>query len=104
MRTTIVIALLLASGVVLNLRAFPAADQGDRSPGARLEASIGLLDAVQSTLARHPLLEVQRQQVEISRAQKQQRSAEFDTQLRLSSTQSRTNTPLAEIERAARSA
>ena len=94
MRTTIVIALLLASGVVLNLRA-----QGDRSPGAAAQATIGLLDAVQSTLARHPLLEVQRQQVEISRALKQQRSADFDTLLRLTTTQSRTNTPLTEIER-----
>ena len=99
MRTRIVIALLVASGMVLNLRAFPeAAGQGDGSPGAA-EVPIGLLDAVQSTLARHPLLEVQRQQVEISRALKQQRSAEFDTQLRLTTAQSRTNTPLTEVER-----
>lgn len=100
MRTTMVIALLLASGLVLNLRALPAAaDQGDRSRGVAAEAPIGLLDAVQSTLARHPLLEIQRQQVEISRAQKQQRSADFDTQLRLTSTESRTNTPLTEVGR-----
>ena len=100
MRTTIVIALLLASGLVLSLQALPVAvGQDDTPPGAADQAPIGLLDAVQSTLARHPLLEVQRKQVEISRAQKQQRSADFDTQLRLTSTQSRTNTPLTEAGR-----
>ena len=100
MRTTIAIALLVASGLVLNLRAFPApAGQFDTSPGAATQTPIGLLDAVQTTLARHPLLELQRMEVDISRAQKQQRSADFDTQLRLSTTQSRTNTPLTEIER-----
>ena len=101
MRTTKVIALLVASGLLLNLRAFPAAaGQGDRLPIATAEAPIGLLDAVQSTLARHPLLGVQRQQVEISRALRQQRSGDFDTQLRLTTALSRTNTPLTEAERA----
>jgi outer membrane protein TolC len=100
MRTAIVIVLLLASGPASNLRALlAAAGQGQRSPGAAVEAPIALLDAVQSTLARHPLLDVQRQQVEISRAQKQQRSADFDTQLRFSPALSRTSTPLAEFER-----
>jgi len=100
MRTTNAIALLVASGLVLNLPAFPAAaGQGERPPGATVEAPIGLLDAVQSTLARHPLLEVQRQQVELRRAQKQQRSADFDTLLRLTTTHTYLNTPLTEIER-----
>lgn len=74
----------------------PAAAQGG---SAAPPAVLDIVGAVQSTLDRHPLLEVQRQQVAISRAARQQQTGAFDTQVEWGVTDRRTRTPLTDAER-----
>lgn len=59
-----------------------------------------LLESLQSTLANQPELQIAQQQVEISRALKQQASGQFDTALEGSFSQAHTNSPLTQAERA----
>ncbi len=73
----------------------PAAAQNRSASPAPLD----IVAAVQSTLDRHPLLEVQRQQVAVSQAVRQQRAGAFDTQIEAGATEQRTNTALTEAER-----
>ena len=60
---------------------------------------IGLVDAVESALKKHPLLQIQGAQVDISRAVKQQASGRFDTFVDWVGNQSRINTPLTADQR-----
>jgi outer membrane protein len=60
---------------------------------------IALVDAVQTTLDRHPLLHFQEKQVDISKALKQQATGQFDTILGASANQNRVNTPLDSVTR-----
>ncbi len=73
----------------------------DWKPASQAGAGIGILEAVQTTLELHPLLLFQQKQVDISRAVKQQRSADFDPVLQWSTIQNRTSAPLTELERLA---
>lgn len=61
--------------------------------------NIGLVDAVQTTLDRHPLLQFQERQVDISKALLQQATGQFDTILGASANQNRINTPLDSVNR-----
>jgi outer membrane protein len=61
---------------------------------------VTLLESLQSTLAKEPQLQIQQQQVEISRALKQQATGQFDLALAGSFSQARTNSPLTLSERA----
>src|SRR5438552_668434 len=62
-------------------------------------ADVHLLDAVQAALARHPALEIQRQEVEIGKAVKQQASGAFDQLLESGFDRQRLYSPLAELTR-----
>ncbi len=68
-------------------------------PGSPGPPGISLLEAVRSTLQKHPMLRFQQQQVEISRAVKQQRSGDFDMTLEALASQNRANNPLTEADR-----
>ena len=59
-----------------------------------------LLDSLQSTLANQPQLQFQQQQVEISRALKQQATGQFDLTLAGNFSQAHTNSPLTQSQRA----
>jgi len=59
-----------------------------------------LLESLESTLANEPHLQIQQQQVEISRALKQQATGQFDLTLAGSFSQAHTNSPLTQAERA----
>jgi outer membrane protein len=68
----------------------------ERTPASssNLAPGLTLLDAVQSVLVNQPLVQIQQQQVNISKGIKQQASGQFDTSFSGGITQSRTNTPL----------
>jgi outer membrane protein TolC len=59
-----------------------------------------LLEALQSTLALHPSLRIQQQQVDLGRGLRQQASGQFDTVLDAGLSQDHTDTPLTQLERA----
>jgi outer membrane protein TolC len=59
-----------------------------------------LLDALQTTLALHPLLHLQEQQVALDRGLRQQATGQFDARLDSSLSQDHTATPLTQLERA----
>src|SRR5215831_5543965 len=63
------------------------------------EMRLSLVDAVQTTLDRHPLLHFQERQIDINKAIKQQATGQFDTILGASANQNRVNTPLDTINR-----
>lgn len=60
---------------------------------------ITLLNALQATLAAHPALRIQEQEVVTSRAVKQQASGRFDAVLASGFSQTRTNLPLSQFEK-----
>ncbi len=91
--------LLLIPCIAVNVTTEIGAHGQENVPGPPAASGIGILEAVRSTLELHPLLQYQQKQVEISRALKQQRSADFDAQLEWSAGQSRTNNPLTDSER-----
>ena len=75
----------------------PAADGGQQLPVPPPASSrVTIMEAATSTLQAHPLMQAQQKQVEISRAVRQQRTGDFDTQVRWSAEQSRSVTPLTE--------
>jgi outer membrane protein TolC len=57
-----------------------------------------LADVIRSTLAAHPLLAIQKDQVQVSRAIKRQTAGLFDTQVSSSLTHGRTTTPLTTLD------
>lgn len=59
-----------------------------------------LLESLQSTLSSQPQLQIQQQQVEISRALKQQATGQFDLALAGNFSQAHTNSPLTQSQRA----
>lgn len=67
--------------------------------GSTPTGQLTLLDALQSTLAAHPALRIQEQEVVTSRAVKQQASGRFDAVLASGFSQSRTNLPLSQFEK-----
>ena len=95
MRAAIVVGVIAGAALTPPATAWLAAAQDPPAPSMPL----GIVEAVQSTLERHPLLEVQRQQVAISQAVRQQRSGDFDTQIEWGATEQYTHTPLTEAER-----
>ena len=98
MRTSVAVVLIAALAWT-SVQAVASARPQEQAPGAGAPAQIGLLDAVQSALDRHPLLQIQQRQVEISRAQQQQRSGDFDTRWQWTTSDSRTTSPLTDVER-----
>jgi hypothetical protein len=70
----------------------------EQKPLSQAGPGLGILEAVRTTLELHPLLLFQQKQIDISRALKQQRSADFDPLLQWSATQKRTNNPLTASE------
>jgi outer membrane protein TolC len=60
--------------------------------------SISLVEAVQATLNRHPLLHLQQRQVDVSRALLQQATSQFDHTMSWSSAQTRLTTPLTNLQ------
>lgn len=90
---------LLAAGCLLVLLAPPAID-GQQLPTPPAAASgVTIVDVETATLRAHPALQAQQRQVDVSRAQRQQRAGDFDTQMRWSAEQLRTVTPLTEATR-----
>jgi len=82
-------------GMLCGPTALPAQE---RAPGST-PRGVTLLEAATSTLQLHPLLQAQQKQVDISRAVRQQTSAEFDTRLLWSADHKRSNSPLTESAR-----
>jgi outer membrane protein TolC len=92
------LAFLLALSLAF-AQAAPGLVHGQETkPASQAGAGLGILEAVRTTLELHPLLLIQQQQVDISRAVKQQRSADFDPVLQWSATQNRINNPLMGLE------
>ena len=76
---------------------------GPNRVASRRESSprrLTLLESLESTLANEPQLHIQQQQVEISRALKQQAAGQFDLTLGGNFSQAHTNSPLTLAERA----
>ena len=59
---------------------------------------LGLIEALASTLERHPLLSVQEQNVQLFEGMRQEATGSFDMLLQWSASHSRTNFPLASIQ------
>ncbi|MCC7243109.1 MAG: TolC family protein [Acidobacteria bacterium] len=95
MRAAVVAVVMAVATLALSAGAGAAAGQ-EQAVGP---ISLGIVQAVQSTLERHPLLEVQRQQVAISRAVRRQQTGAFDTQIEWGTNAQQTRTPLTEAER-----
>jgi outer membrane protein len=72
-----------------------------QEPKAKPPASggIGILEAARSTLERHPLLQLQQKQVDVSRALLRQAVGDFDLQLGWAAEHKRINSPLTDSER-----
>jgi outer membrane protein len=86
----------LVAALLLALSSVPASAQpAPPAPDARL----GLLDAIQSTLERHPLLHIQEQQVELNRGVAQQAGGQFDLSLDTGLAHNRLDTPLTVLQR-----
>jgi outer membrane protein len=66
---------------------------------AAAEGSLTLLDAIRLTLARHPLLHIQEEQVAYNRGVRQQLSGQFDSVFSNSLALSRSNTPLTQLQK-----
>ncbi|MEZ5416678.1 MAG: TolC family protein [Vicinamibacterales bacterium] len=96
MRACLIGSMVIGAIVSAPILARPAGAQ----PPPAAAPPIGIVSAVQSTLERHPLLEVQRQQVAASRAILRQRTGAFDTVVEWAGTERRTRTPLTESETA----
>jgi outer membrane protein TolC len=96
MRAAVVLCVIAGAALIPPVGARPAVAQGQSAAAASLD----IVSAVRSTLDRHPLLEVQRQQVTIRRAVRQQQTGTFDTQVEWGVTERRTRTPLTESETA----
>lgn len=90
---------LSAAGCVLMLLAPPAAGGQQLPTPAMASSRVTIVEAATATLQAHPVLQAQQQQVEVSRAQRQQRTGDFDTQMRWSAEHSRSVTPLSEAAR-----
>jgi outer membrane protein TolC len=75
----------------------PAAQEGP----VTAPSPLGIVSAVESTLAHHPVLEAQRLQVTISRAVKQQRTGLFDTAFEAAASDTYTKSPTSDAEKAA---
>lgn len=84
-------------GVTLFVPAALAAQQSGQ-PTVVAGGSLTLLDAIRLTLARHPLLRIQEEQVVYNRGVKRQLSGQFDPVFSNSLTQSRSNTPLTKLQ------
>ena len=78
------------------LLAPPAASGQQPPPTVPGSPRVTILQAATSTLQVHPLLQAQQKQVEISRAVRQQRSGDFDTQMLWSAEHARSINPLTE--------
>lgn len=82
----------LASGAWVLVCFLPCFGQTNPSPPH--DQPVGLVEALQSTLANHPALRIGEQQVVSSRALHRQTSGAFDTVIASGFTQNRVNTPL----------
>lgn len=58
-----------------------------------------LMEAMQITLERHPAIQIELRQVDISRGALRVASGQFDTQIQYDLSQSRTNSPLTQLQR-----
>lgn len=86
---------VIASGLVVSAA---AQDRGTAAP-LRVPSPFEIVHAIESTLARHPLLEAQRQQVVISEALRRQQAGAFDTQAEWTASGQHQRTPLTDAER-----
>ncbi len=85
---------LAAAGCFAVFLAPPSAGGQQPSATASVSSRVAILEAATSTLQTHPLLQAQEKQVEISRALRQQRSGDFDTQMLWTADLGRSVTPL----------
>ena len=90
--------ILLAISLHFTPAAAHSASDQESKPVLRDGAGLDILEAVRTTLELHPLLLLQQKQVDVSRAVKQQRGADFDPMLQWSARQSRTNDPLTDLQ------
>lgn len=86
-------------GCIVVLSGPPAALGQEPSAAAASRPAITILEAATSTLERHPLVQAQQKQVDISRAIRQQKGGDFDTQMLWSAEHRRLVSPLTEPAR-----
>jgi outer membrane protein len=91
---------LWSGAIIVVLCNFGFAQTPNPDQVASSRQRLTVLESLQSTLANDPQVQIQQQQVEVSRALKQQASGQFDLALDGNFSQSHTNSPLTRSERA----